>query len=291
MKILVIGKNGQVGQCLLQILQDKPEIDSVAFDSQSLDITKPDTVNVIVSEHNPDFIINAAAYTAVDKAESEPEYAYSVNCDGPRNLANAAKDNNAILLHISTDYVFDGSHSNAYDELAPVGPKSIYGASKLAGENAIAEVTDEFIILRTAWVFSEFGNNFVKTMLKLGQTRTSLGIVSDQFGGPTCAVDIAKALINIAEQIFAGSTHRGIYHYAGEPHVSWYEFAERIFTLAHTANLIENEVTLSPLTTADYPTPAQRPANSKLNCQKITSDFKIQPSDWQKALNAIHVYH
>ena len=290
MKVLITGKNGQVGSCLVSQLSNMTEINFLALSREELDITNAEQVSKIVNEYKPSVIINAAAYTAVDKAESEVELANAINNLGPKNLAKAAAQVNAAIIHISTDYVFAGNKDGLYTETDEVNPQGVYGQTKLAGEESVAQECDAHIILRTAWVFSEFGNNFVKTMLRLAQTRDTLGVVGDQFGGPTYAGDIAKAIVSIAQQLQQGSTKFGVYNYSGYPHVSWQEFASEIFEKALAKNLIQSPITVNSILTADYPTPAKRPANSKLDCSKITTDFSIQPSDWKAALNNIQQY-
>ncbi len=290
MKVLITGKNGQVGSCLVSQLIDIPSIDFLALGRDELDITNAEQVNEVVNKYHPTIIINAAAYTAVDKAESEFVLANAINNVGPKNLAKAASNVNAAILHISTDYVFAGNKDGLYTEGDEVNPQGVYGKTKLAGEQSVAQECDAHIILRTAWVFSEYGNNFVKTMLRLAQTRDTLGVVGDQYGGPTYAGDIAKALINIAQQLQQGDAKFGVYNYSGYPHVSWQEFATEIFEKALAKNFIQSPITVNSILTADYPTPAKRPANSKLDCSKITTDFSIQPSDWKTALNTIQQY-
>jgi dTDP-4-dehydrorhamnose reductase len=290
MKVLITGKNGQVGNCLVSQLSNMTEINFLALSREELDITNAEQVSKIVNEYKPSVIINAAAYTAVDKAEAEVELANAINNLGPKNLAKAAAQVNAAIIHISTDYVFAGNKNGLYTETDEVNPQGVYGQTKLAGEQSVAQECDAHIILRTAWVFSEFGNNFVKTMLRLAQTRDTLGVVGDQFGGPTYAGDIAKAIISIAQQLQQGCIKFGVYNYSGYPHVSWQEFASEIFEKALAKNLIQSPITVNSILTADYPTPAKRPANSKLDCSKITTDFSIQPSDWKAALNTIQQY-
>jgi len=290
MKVLITGKNGQVGSCLVSQLSNTPSIDFLALGREELDITNADQVNKVVNKYQPTVIINAAAYTAVDKAESEIELANAINNIGPKNLAKAASSVNAVILHISTDYVFAGNKHGLYTETDEVNPQGVYGQTKLAGEQSVAQECVEHIILRTAWVFSEYGNNFVKTMLRLAQTRDTLGVVGDQYGGPTYAGDIAKALIIIAQQLQQGTTKFGVYNYSGYPHVSWQEFATEIFAKALSQQVIEKPVTVNGISTSEYPTPAKRPANSKLDCSKITANFSVQPSDWKAALNTIQQY-
>lgn len=289
MRVLVTGCNGQVGHCLVNKLKAKVEL--LAVDRAELDITDRDAVSQTVIEFKPNFIINAAAHTAVDKAEEEAELSYAINRDGPRYLAEAAKLVNATILHISTDYVFPGNKDGEYVEDDKTGPLGIYGKSKLAGEVALAEANNKHIILRTAWVFGEHGNNFVKTMLRLGKDRDALNIVGDQFGGPTYAGDIANTLIEMTRQLHeeADSTKYGVYHFSGAPHVSWFQFAQSIFAEAEKASALTTPL-LSSITTDMYPTPASRPENSKMNCTKIKQAFGIEPSDWQLAITNIKSY-
>jgi dTDP-4-dehydrorhamnose reductase len=290
MKILITGKNGQVGSCLVELLETQTELTFLALDREELDITDPVKVNKIVTEFQPNIIINAAAYTAVDKAEQECELANAINKDGPQNLAHAASKVNATIIHISTDYVFDGVSTESYTELDATAPQGEYGRSKLAGEQAVVNACPRHIILRTAWVFGEHGNNFVKTMLRLGKTRDTLGVVADQLGGPTYAGDIAKAIVALSKQIIDGNQAYGIYHYSGFPHVSWHTFAEKIFDIALAQGVLKQSIQVNPIMTQDYPTPAKRPANSRLNCHKIDSAFGIHQSDWQAALTRIQEY-
>jgi dTDP-4-dehydrorhamnose reductase len=290
MKILIAGKNGQVGRCLVDLLEGQIELTFLALGREELDITDPIQVDKIVSEFQPNIIINAAAYTAVDKAEQECDLANAINRDGPQNLAHAANKINAAIIHISTDYVFDGNSAESYTESDVTAPQGEYGRSKLAGEHAVAQACPKHIILRTAWVFGEHGNNFVKTMLHLAKTRESLGVVADQFGGPTYAGDIANAILTISKQIARDNDVYGVYHFSGFPHVSWHTFAERIFEIALEQNVLVQPIQVNPITTLDYPTPAKRPANSRLNCDKIHNAFGIKQSDWQAALVRIQEY-
>lgn len=278
-----------MGYCLAQQLHGKHDI--LAVDRDELDITDENAVKKAVENFRPDVIINAAAHTAVDRAETEVELSEAINVKGPQYLAEAAKSVGAAILHISTDYVFDGQRAGKYKESDATDPQGVYGRTKLEGEQAVAAANDKFIVLRTAWVFGEHGNNFVKTMLRLAKTRDTLGVVADQVGGPTYAGDIAKALIQIAEKIIAGEkVEYGVYHLTGEPYASWYEFAKAIFAEAVSQNVLEKSPLMNAITTADYPTPAKRPANSCLDLTKIQQVFGIQPSDWQKALKNIKAY-
>ncbi|GIU20301.1 dTDP-4-dehydrorhamnose reductase [Shewanella sp. MBTL60-007] len=291
MRVLITGCYGQVGCSLTDQLAKDANATVLALDRDSLDITNQDVVNAVVTEFKPTIIINAAAHTAVDRAEEEVELSYAINRDGPKYLAKAAQVVGAAILHISTDYVFEGDKVGEYVESDITNPQGIYGKSKLAGETAVAEMCDKHIILRTAWVFGEKGNNFVKTMLRLGSTRDALNIVGDQFGGPTYAGDIANALIQIAKRIDQGDVIEfGIYHFSGLPHVSWYEFAETIFDTAVGQGLIQKKPGLNSITTEQYPTPAKRPSNSRLSTEKINNAFAIEASNWKTALNNIQAY-
>ena len=289
MRVMITGCYGQVGHCLVEQLD--PIADILAVDRTELDITDENAVKVAVAKFKPDFIINAAAHTAVDKAEEEVELSYAINRNGPKFLAEAANDVNAVMLHISTDYVFSGDKNGVYTESDLTSPQGVYGESKLAGESAVINVCPRHIILRTAWVFGEQGNNFVKTMLRLAKTHDTLGVVGDQFGGPTYAGDIASALITIAKAIYSGESEQfGIYHFSGLPHVSWSEFAQTIFDKAVEQGVLNSSPTVNSITTADYPTPAKRPENSKLDTTLISNTFAINASDWKLALSNLNEY-
>ena len=250
-RILITGGSGQVGHCLKAQLEGCAEL-SIP-DSTALNIADRRSVRQAVETFRPDYIINAAAYTAVDKAESDAERAFAVNRDGARHLAEAAEAAGTAMLHISTDYVFDGAGGAPYDEAAQTAPQNIYGASKLAGEQAVLAACRRAVVMRTSWVFGAHGQNFVKTMLRLGCERDSLGIVADQYGAPTAAADIASALITIVrhhtpEQL---AEHAGIYHYCGSPYASWFEFAETIFAEAATQGVLAKIPAVKPIATAD----------------------------------------
>ncbi|EOX7389445.1 dTDP-4-dehydrorhamnose reductase [Enterobacter roggenkampii] len=291
MKVLVTGANGQIGYLLAQKLALENDVDLLAVDKTELDIVNSSKVAQIFDSFKPDVVINAAAYTAVDKAETEKEIAYAVNCIGPKNLAEAAEKYNALMVHISTDYVFSGDKSGIYHEDDITGPATVYGKTKLDGENAVVQACRKHIIIRTAWVFGEHGNNFVKTMLRIAQSRSQLGIVADQVGGPTYAGDIADALIKIIQNIINDNNEKfGIYHFSGLPHVSWSEFAEEIFDAASKEGVIKIKPIINPISTLDYPTPARRPVNSRLDTQRITRCFGIEASNWKKALHSIKAY-
>jgi dTDP-4-dehydrorhamnose reductase len=286
MRVLVTGAAGQVGHELMR--QAPAGFDVSGFDSSQLDITSIEQVHQTVDRVKPDLIINAAAYTAVDKAETDQEHAWAVNHTGVANLAAAAVALDIPVLHISTDYVFDGDASTPYLETDPPGPTGVYGDSKLAGEQSLARLCNKYIVLRTSWVFAAHGNNFVKTMLRLAAQRDSLSIVADQRGGPTSAASIAAALWQLAEQYRdKGELPWGVYHYSGTPACSWFEFAEEIFAQACTLGLLEKAPAISPITTAEYPTPARRPAWSVMDCSKLERCCGIHPAPWKDELQKV----
>ncbi len=278
MKFLITGGEGQLGRCLVDCLR-KTDHEFVALGKGELDITDAQAVMAAVEDYRPDVIINAAAYTAVDRAETEPELAWRINDAAVGYLAAAANAVGALLVQVSTDYVFDGQSSRPYLETDPVNPLGVYGRSKLAGEKQ-AEKTRRFLIVRTAWVFSEYGNNFVKTMLRLGAEREELSIVADQLGTPTYAGHLADGLIKMAE---AGLPF-GVYHFASGKACSWFEFAEAIFHVA--CNLLPSYAApkLSPIASTEYPTPAQRPAFSVLSSEKLEAEIGPVGEGWKSAL-------
>jgi dTDP-4-dehydrorhamnose reductase len=287
MKVLVTGANGQVGTELIQRGQ-KLGLEMTGLDQSELNIASREQVNNAIATDAPDIVINAAAYTLVDKAETEMELAYAVNRDGPAYLAEACAASNIPMLHISTDYVFDGEQESAYLETDNPNPNTIYGKSKLEGDNAVSNALPEHIVLRVAWVFSASGNNFVRTMLRLGSERGELSVVNDQHGCPTWARDIANTLLTMAQQYRDKETLPwGTYHYNSTPVANWYGFAETIFEQALKLGLIENTPLLHTINTAQYPTPAQRPANSALNCNKINQQFGIEVPDWRIGLSNV----
>ena len=289
-KVLVTASNGQVGYLLSQKLEKlKEEFELFSFDRAALDISSQNDLAEKFDDIQPDIIINCAAHTGVDKAETDIENSFAINELGPKYLAEQALKHNTLLIHISTDYVFDGNKAEPYLETDTPNPQGVYGKSKLAGENAIQGIGCKNVILRTAWVFGEHGNNFVKTMLKLGKAREELSVIGDQFGGPTYAGDIADAAIAIAKQ-YESTQQSGVYHYSGYPHVSWYEFAKSIFDYANQAEISLALETLNEIPANAYPLPAPRPANSRLDCTKLESSFGITPSDWQSTLTRIKEY-
>lgn len=274
MKILVFGQTGQVAR---ELARRGSAHDLTCLGRDAADLTDPATCDAAIRAHRPDAIINAAAYTAVDKAETEPDLAQAVNGDAPGAMARAAAALNVPFLHISTDYVFAGTGSKPWLETDPATPQNTYGATKLAGENAVRMVGARAVVLRTSWVFSAHGANFVKTMLRLSETRKSLSVVNDQIGGPTPAAAIADALLRIASALADGAPG-GLYHFAGQPAVSWAGFACETFAQAGRI------MTVNGIPSAEYPTQAQRPLNSRLDCSALERDFRIVPPDWRAAL-------
>jgi dTDP-4-dehydrorhamnose reductase len=289
MKWLITGCNGQLGKSLQYELAKIDSAEIIAFDSTQLDITDEAAIKAAFTLHKPDVVINAAAYTAVDKAESEIDLAEAINVSGPKYLASACEANGVWFVHVSTDYVFDGKSQIAYREDDLVSPASVYGRTKLQGEQAVAAVCKKYFIVRTAWVFSEYGNNFVKTMLRLGRERDSLGVVADQIGCPTYAGDIAKSLIELVERGRADKAEPGIYHYAGDLAVSWWAFTREIHAQALSLGLLDKLPELKAITTSDYPTPAARPVFSVLDTSKIFN-LGIAPSDWRLGLCKVLEY-
>lgn len=280
-RMLLFGKHGQVAT-EIQRLAPSFAIDVRAVSSAEADFRDPAQVLVqLANLPSGTVVINASAYTQVDQAESELDTALQVNAHTPGEIARTCAERGLRLIHISTDYVFDGSKTGPYVETDPTGPIGAYGLSKLRGEEAIRQSLQQAIILRTSWVFSSHGKNFVKTMLRLSETRDTLTVVADQQGGPTSAAAIARTCLQLARAIEsepADSARWGIYHYAGAPATTWHQFAEEIFARAGRA------VTVKPIRTSDYPTPARRPANSMLDSRKLQENFRIEPCDWRSDL-------
>lgn len=275
MRVLIIGKTGQVGRELSR-LEWPAHVTQLG--REECDLSDAASLARAVEISEPDIVINAAAYTAVDRAESEPELAMTVNGRAPGELARACAKRGAALIHLSTDYVFDGTKLSAYVEDDPVNPLSVYGRTKEAGEVAIRDAHDRHIILRTSWVFSAYGTNFVKTMLRLAATHPELRVVADQIGAPTSARDIAHAIAVIAKAVSAGRAEWGTFHFASAGPTSWHGFAEAIFSGAPSPPKI------TPIATAEYPTPARRPANSVLDCTRIGQVYGIAQPSWRAAL-------
>lgn len=273
-KILVVGSKGQLGS-ELQELSKEYSFHFCFFDFPEMDITNKELVNEKINSLKPDFLINCAAYTAVDKAETEKDIAFAINRDGVSNLATACTENNVLFIHISTDYVFDGETKEPYKEDSPVKPANIYGISKLQGEQEALKNNPEVIIIRTAWVYSAYGSNFVKTMLRLMKTKSEINVVADQFGSPTYAHDLAEVILQI---ISSGKWTPGIYHYTNNGIISWFDFASEV------KNLSNLSCSILPITTEQYPTPARRPKYSVLDKTKMRQTFGIELKDWKESL-------
>lgn len=275
-KILIIGGNGQLGSCIRKIAPDfENKYEFIFTDSQTLDITNEDQVNDFFYDNKPDFCINASAYTAVDLAEKEEEKAFAVNAYGVAHLAQACADHRSTLIHVSTDYVFDGDTNLSYSEDDFTNPIGVYGKSKRKGEELALEINPQTVILRTSWLYSEFNKNFLKTMMNLFSQKDELGIVADQFGQPTNANDLAEAIMEIIE---TPNKTFGIFHFSNYPETTWFEFAKKI------AEFSKSAVKLNPLTTEQYPTPAKRPTRSTLALDKIEQVYKIEPKHWENSL-------
>ncbi len=279
MRALVFGETGQVARALRT---SAPSLGIVAMllDRTKADLADPEACARAIRAADADVVINAAAYTAVDKAEDEPALAHVVNAAAPGAMAVAAAAKGVPFLHISTDYVFDGKPGRPWREDDPTGPLGVYGASKLAGEKAVADAGPDHAILRTAWVFSAEGRNFVKTMLAIGGGKPELRVVADQRGGPTAAADIASVLWTIAAAWGAGRGRPGIFHFSGAPAVTWAEFADAIFARSGWAERPK----VVPVSTSEYPTKARRPANSVLDCSRIANAYGITQPDWRPAV-------
>jgi dTDP-4-dehydrorhamnose reductase len=292
MVVLVTGANGQLGQSLQFIAKHYPELHFIFCSSSDLDITNLESCQAVFFKTKPNYCINAAAYTAVDKAESEPEKAHLINVIGAKNLAAVCKEYSTVLLHISTDFVFDGDFSKllpralpkhrerGYSEEDIPNPTGVYGQTKLDGEKAIQEVFENYYIIRTSWVYSQFGNNFMKTMLRLASERDSISVVNDQIGTPTNAVDLAEALIQIilTDNRQPTTDNFGIYNFSNEGQCSWYDFAKEIFKINNI------EIDLKPIPTSIFPTPAKRPKYSVLDKTKIKSTFGLEIKNWELSL-------
>lgn len=280
MRIVITGRDGQVARSLLERAPHEPSLEIVTLGRPEIDLAEAGSVAPAIARIRPDVVVSAAAYTAVDQAEDEPERAFAVNEKGAREVARAARATGAPVIHLSTDYVFSGDHKEPYTEDMPTGPKSVYGASKLAGETAVAEASPDHLILRTAWVYSPFGKNFVKTMLKLAETRDKLTIVDDQRGNPTSAFDIADAILAIvARWKERGSQPFGLYHFAGKGDTTWCGLAREVFAASREVGGPFAEV--APITTEQYPTKAARPRNSRLDARRFAADFGFHAPDWR----------
>jgi dTDP-4-dehydrorhamnose reductase len=288
-RILIVGAYGQVGRELQRSFADAGEI--IARDRDTVDLADPDQVRAMVRAAAPDIILNAAAYTAVDRAESELEQAMAVNAKAPGILAEEALRAGALVVHYSTDYVFDGSKESPWIETDKPNPLNVYGASKLAGEEAIQQVGGKYLIFRTSWVYGPHGQNFLLTMLRLGRERESLNIVDDQVGAPTSSIELADATRAIVSGVLAGrfgdaSNWAGLYHMTNSGSVSWCVFARAIFERANA--LLDGKMpTVNPIPSSEYPTPARRPKNSVISNEKLHVCFGVHLAPWQSALNEV----
>ncbi len=282
-KVLLIGAKGQVGQELQLTLPQLGEVISIS--REELDLTNSEKIGQLIREIHPDYLVNAAAYTAVDKAETEPELAYAINATAPKIMAESAEKIQAKFLHISTDYVFDGRKNTPYLETDLTNPLGVYGQSKLRGEEEIKTVNSQAIILRTAWVYGSYGkSNFVKTMLRLGKEREELKVVVDQVGSPTWAKDIAAA---ITQLLINADNPAGIYNFSNSGVASWFDLTKAIFEEAKISGIPLKIQRVIPITTAEYPTPAVRPAYSVLSGQKISQQLGYIPPYWRDSLKAM----
>jgi dTDP-4-dehydrorhamnose reductase len=282
MRILVTGKNGQLGKSIHRLVTNNEQADDFVFvGREELDLSNENNIARYFEGNAFDIIINCAAYTAVDKAEEEVVLANQINHLAVSQLAQIAKNQQAKLIHISTDYVFDGESDKPYIETDETNPINVYGRTKLAGERALKEIMPtDAIIIRTSWVYSEYGNNFVKTMLRLGKQRDELSVVSDQIGSPTYATDLANAILDTVQNkaLKEVGQETQVYHYSNAGEISWYEFAKEIFKLA------DIQCSVSPITTEQYPAPAKRPKNTLMNKDKIVETFNIELASWNSSL-------
>ncbi|WP_439555905.1 dTDP-4-dehydrorhamnose reductase [Dyadobacter sp.] len=276
MKILILGASGQLGSCLRKVA-DERNLTEVSFPSeQDANILSEDMLTKLFETENPTYVVNCAAYTAVDKAEDDQDLCRKVNRDGARNIARLCKQYDSTLIHISTDFVFKGDIPKLLSEDDLTTPENIYGLTKLEGEGAISEILPEHFIIRTSWLYSEYGSNFVKTMLRLAQDRSELGVIVDQVGSPTYGIDLANAILDIAE---SGSREYGIYHYSNEGAVSWYDFAKAVFDLSGTT------IKVNAVKTSEYVTRASRPAYSVMDKTKIKRTFSLHVPYWRDSLD------
>jgi len=292
-RILLTGVNGQLGSALQSRLAG---YEVVALDRSRLDLAQPDSIRKTVREIQPQWIVNPAAYTAVDKAESDSASAFAINAEAVAVLTDEAARAGSVLLHYSTDYVFEGIGTVPYSETDPTNPQNVYGASKLAGEQAVLASRASALIFRTSWVYNATGRNFLRTILRLARERQELRIVADQHGAPTSADDLAEMTLRVIQQIEgtasdmkvslleAAAPLTGIYHAAGSGETTWYGFAAEALRLLQQQDPHQNLATLLPITTAEYPTPAQRPLNSRLDCNKLANTFRYTLPEWKQSL-------
>lgn len=274
-KVLVTGAKGQLGQCIQSIAHQYPTLNFLFVDKQQMDITNIIQISEFFKTHKVDWCINCAAYTAVDQAENHKEEAYQINVLGTRNIAQICQEYDAKLIHISTDFVFDGLKSSPYTERDATNPINVYGETKLKGELEVKAHCASHFIIRTSWLYSEFGHNFMKTMLRLASERDILRVVNDQIGSPTYALDLAEALLHIIQK---DKDHYGVFHYSNQGQISWFEFAKTIF------ELVNHHIVLEQILTKDYPTLATRPLYSVLDTSKISEAFNLEIPFWKDGL-------
>lgn len=277
-KVIVVGANGQLGRCIQDLVEEYLNFEFYFFSSKELDITLKKEVLDVFAQNNFDYCINCAAYTAVDKAELEQEKAFEVNVKGVENIAKVCKRNNVKLIHISTDFVFDGKANKPYTEECASNPVSVYGHTKLEGENKIINNLKHFMIIRTSWLYSAYSENFVNKMLNLAKTNKEISVVSDQIGSPTSAKDLAKTILTILD---SGFNKYGIYNYSNDGTASWFDFAQAVFLFR------EIKTKVSPIKSEEFKTIAKRPAYSVLNCSKIKTDYDIIGQNWKQSLRKV----
>jgi dTDP-4-dehydrorhamnose reductase len=282
MRIFVSGLEGQLARSMRECAESSEGITVISAGRPGFDLTHPSQAEAAVRAAKPDIVVNAAAYTAVDKAESEPEMAAAINQTGAAAMAKASARLNIPIIQLSTDYVYNGDKNSAYVETDSTAPMGVYGQSKLAGELEVAAANPWHAVLRTSWVYSPFGNNFVKTMIRLGAVKQSLGVVSDQFGNPTYAPDLAVAILTISSVLLQQKDLSGVYHISGSGDTNWHDFASEIFRIQAAWGY--PVPTLKAIHTSDYPTAARRPVNSRLNCAKLEETFGIKLPSWQSSL-------
>jgi len=287
MRVVVTGREGQVARSLAEVAKGSGH-ELVALGRPELELAgKPSAIMHALAVARPDIIVAAAAYTAVDRAEAEPKQAFAVNARGAGAVAAAAAALRAPLVHLSTDYVFDGTKPEPYVEEDPVGPIGVYGLSKLEGEQLVMAEHDDVAVLRTAWVYSPFGANFVRTMLRVAQSREAVSVVADQHGNPTSALDVARAILTVADNLRASPAAelRGVFHMAGRGDASWADLAEHVF--AASAERSGPSARVERIGTADYPTPAKRPVNSRLDCRRLSAAHGVTMPDWRVSATAV----
>ncbi|MDG4876473.1 dTDP-4-dehydrorhamnose reductase [Mesorhizobium sp. WSM4935] len=287
MRLAVTGREGQVAASLVEAARGRDDLEVVAVGRPALDLARPDTVLAALEAARPDIVVSAAAYTAVDLAEDEKDLAFAVNATGAGKVADAAARLGVPVIHLSTDYVFDGTKGGPYVETDPTAPLGVYGASKLAGEKALAAANPRHLILRTAWVYSPFGKNFVKTMLRLAADRDEIAVVADQWGNPTSALDIADAILHAAPKLVDGRNFAafGVYHLAGQGETNWSGFARHILDTSQAFG--GPHATVRDIATIDYPTKARRPQNSRLSSAKFQGVFGWSASQWREAIQEV----